>query len=234
MAVLDDMPLDTSAYLADTGHLSTFEHGAYFLILMAMWRTPDGWISNDDVFLARVTKTTGDKWRRIAPTMRAFFKIEGDRISQKKLLKNKSRNRSQDSGIEANPLKKQDSESNAPPEGAKALLTTSESLFEGSVEKKESVVPRSRERRSPRAMLPKDWRPSEHGMLYAKSKGFTEQQAQEMGRGCLLYYRKRGDLIADREAVWEAWVDREIKFRAAKSGTGRNGRMTMADIARGD
>lgn len=239
----EEMPLDTSAYLADTGHLSTFEHGAYMLLLMAMWRTPDGWLPNDDKTLARVTKTTGDKWKRIAPTMRVFLLVEGDRISQKKLLKNKSRsksqNPSQDSSIDRKPLKSLDSESNAAPEAANAPTTTP-FLFvdsEGKEEKKESVVTRSREpRRAPRQPLPKDWKPSEHGTLYAKSKGFDDQKIIEMGRGCLLYYRRRGDLIADCEAVWEAWVDREIKFAASRpdrGGTGRNGKVTFADIARG-
>lgn len=231
MAQIDDMPLDTNAYLADTGHLSTFEHGAYLLILMAMWRTPDGWISNDDQYLARASRMTNDKWRKISPTIRALLRVDGEKISQKRLLKNKSRNPSQDSSTPAKPLKIKGPESDSPP-GGEATLTPSLFKDSGSSQEAKGVAP-SKHRRAPRAMLPADWAPSEHGILYAKSKGFSDQRIAEMGRGCMLYYRKRGDLIADREMMWQGWVDREVKFDATRVKKSE-GRPTMAQIARGD
>lgn len=56
-----------------------------------------------------------------------------------------------------------------------------------------------------------------------------------MARACELYHRKHGILIADFEATWDGWVDREIKFaaeRAARTGQSDGG-PTMYDIAAG-
>jgi uncharacterized protein YdaU (DUF1376 family) len=78
------MMLWTDAYLADTTHLRTVEHGAYLLLLMAMWRA-GGSLPNDDKRLAQMCRMRPDKWRAIAPTIRQFMTVEGDRITQKRL-----------------------------------------------------------------------------------------------------------------------------------------------------
>ena len=42
MAEAPIMPFATDAYIGDTTHLTTIEHGAYLLLLFAMWRTAGG------------------------------------------------------------------------------------------------------------------------------------------------------------------------------------------------
>jgi uncharacterized protein YdaU (DUF1376 family) len=84
MTDLPAMMLWTDAYAGDTGHLTTTEHGAYFLILMAMWRA-GGCLPDDDVRLARIAKLTLDKWRRMSPTIREFMTVDGNAIFQKRL-----------------------------------------------------------------------------------------------------------------------------------------------------
>lgn len=79
------MPLWTDAYLADTTHLTTIEHGAYLLLLMTMWRTRDKSLPNDDRQLARYARLTPAQWRRIRPTVIAFFDVENDHITQGRL-----------------------------------------------------------------------------------------------------------------------------------------------------
>jgi uncharacterized protein YdaU (DUF1376 family) len=84
MAEFPALPLWTDAYLGDTTHLTTIEHGAYLLLLMAMWRA-NGSLPDDDRMLARYTKLTAGQWARIAPTVRPFFRSENGRISQGRL-----------------------------------------------------------------------------------------------------------------------------------------------------
>ena len=76
MAEFPALPLFTDAYLGDTTHLSTFEHGAYLLLLIVSWRTPGCCLPDDDVLLARYTRMTRDKWRKVRPIIEPFFTIE--------------------------------------------------------------------------------------------------------------------------------------------------------------
>lgn len=80
------MPLYLGEYFADTVHLSTLEHGAYFLLLTAMWRA-GGRLPADDGRLARLTLCTADEWTEMRPTIMAFFTRSGGHITQKRLAR---------------------------------------------------------------------------------------------------------------------------------------------------
>lgn len=66
------MPLYIGDYLADTGHLTAAEHGAYLLLLMHYWRTGKPLPSDDEV-LARIAKMPGEEWEDAKITVRGFF-----------------------------------------------------------------------------------------------------------------------------------------------------------------
>jgi uncharacterized protein YdaU (DUF1376 family) len=85
MAEFPSMPFWTDAYLADTTHLTTTEHGAYLLLLIAMWRTSDKRLPNDDHRLARYAKLTSGQWARMRSTIMEFFRSDGDWITQGRL-----------------------------------------------------------------------------------------------------------------------------------------------------
>lgn len=85
MAEFPALPLWTDAYLGDTTHLTTIEHGAYLLLLMAMWRTPDKRLPTDDAKLARYSRLTKGQWARMKPTIMAFFNERNGFISQGRL-----------------------------------------------------------------------------------------------------------------------------------------------------
>lgn len=72
MSVADHwMPLYIGDYLADTGHLTTEQHGAYLLLLMAYWR--DGALPANDRRLAHISRLSLARWRRLAPPVLGMF-----------------------------------------------------------------------------------------------------------------------------------------------------------------
>ena len=75
MAEFPALPLWTDAYLGDTTHLTTIEHGAYMLLLMTAWRTRDCQLPDDDRLLARYARLNMQQWRRMRPILEPFFTI---------------------------------------------------------------------------------------------------------------------------------------------------------------
>lgn len=86
MSQAPSMPMFWDAYIADTTHLTTEEHGAYLLLLAAMWRR-NGWVPDDDRDNARILGLTPAKWKRIKARLSEFLVFEDGHITQKNLLK---------------------------------------------------------------------------------------------------------------------------------------------------
>lgn len=70
------MPLWVDDYLSATTHLSTLEHGAYLLLIMAYWRRR-GPLPDDPAALARVAGLQPAAWRKVEPTLRDLFAVDG-------------------------------------------------------------------------------------------------------------------------------------------------------------
>lgn len=81
------IPIFPDAYHRDTTHLTTEEHGAYFLLLMAAWGSDDCSLPNDTRRLAALAKMSVQKWQKMAPTVLEFWTIEKGKLTQKRLLK---------------------------------------------------------------------------------------------------------------------------------------------------
>ncbi len=90
MAQYPGLTIWTDAYLADTSHLTTLEHGAYLLLLFAAWRSEKCSLPNDDKLLARYARMRVDNWMKIKPIILEFFDIEDDRLIQGRLQDEKS------------------------------------------------------------------------------------------------------------------------------------------------
>jgi uncharacterized protein YdaU (DUF1376 family) len=84
MTDIPAMMLWTDKYLGDTTHLTTVEHGAYLLILMAMWRA-GGRLPNDEIRLARTARVSIDRWRKMEASVGAFLMVENGHVTQKRL-----------------------------------------------------------------------------------------------------------------------------------------------------
>jgi uncharacterized protein YdaU (DUF1376 family) len=80
------MPMYWDAYLADTTHLTTEEHGAYLLLLAAMWRR-DGHVPDNDRDLARIVGLTPAKWAKVKARILPFLIVQDGTLTQKNLLK---------------------------------------------------------------------------------------------------------------------------------------------------
>ncbi|MCK0068060.1 DUF1376 domain-containing protein [Kordiimonas laminariae] len=85
MAEFPALPLYTDAYLADTRHLTTEEHGAYLLLLMCMWRTRGCALRDDDKLLARIVGVSSRRWMKLRLVLEDFFLVADGQWQQKKL-----------------------------------------------------------------------------------------------------------------------------------------------------
>lgn len=142
------MQLYVADYLGDTQHLTTEQHGAYLLLLMAMWRN-EGSLQNDPTKLARIARVSARRWHIVSVDVMAFFDIEGETVTQKRLVRehqkalsiSEKRSASGKRGAEAKSLKSND----LPSANAKQLLQHSQ-IPEPYREKKEGTNVPSKER----------------------------------------------------------------------------------------
>ena len=80
------MPIFTDAYLADTLHLSTEEHGAYLLLLFATWRNNGQPLADDPRKLSRIVRVSERRWvDKIRPSLAPFFDLSGGSWRQMRL-----------------------------------------------------------------------------------------------------------------------------------------------------
>lgn len=68
------MPIWIGAYMADTMKLTTIQHGAYLLLLMAYWRERKPLADSDDE-LRSITKLERAEWKRNRPVLEKFFRV---------------------------------------------------------------------------------------------------------------------------------------------------------------
>lgn len=80
------MQLYIADYLGDTMHLTTEQHGAYLLLLMAMWRN-GGSLPNDEKKLARIVRLSTRRWRNIRDDVMGLLVVDENTITQKRLQK---------------------------------------------------------------------------------------------------------------------------------------------------
>lgn len=80
------MKLYIADYLAETTHLDAVGHGAYLLLIMAMWRA-GGKLPRDEAKLARIAQCSPDQWATVRDDVMAFFKVSGGTIKHSRVAK---------------------------------------------------------------------------------------------------------------------------------------------------
>jgi uncharacterized protein YdaU (DUF1376 family) len=225
------MPLWIGDYLADTGHLSAAEHGAYLLLLMHYWRTGKP-LPIEDGALARVARMSKEEWAASREVVTAFFQITVmdtvTVLAHKRVEaemdqargKYESRKAASD---RANAAKKAAQERTANRNGYRdgdrdgdREVTQSQSQSQSSNEDKPSLreggPPKPRKR-----SLPEDC-PNEHdreaALTYWRSRGRQDlcPSIEDEIQSFRDHYRANGETKLDWSAGWRTWYGKTLKW----------------------
>lgn len=87
------MPLYIGDYLADTSHLTTEQHGAYLLLLMALWKRGTAGLPDCDENLAAASRVSITRWRSMRSVLidGLLLRSEAGVVTQKRLAAELSR-----------------------------------------------------------------------------------------------------------------------------------------------
>lgn len=86
MSRFPSLPLYTDAFLADTMHLNAHETGAYLMLLMVAWRSPDCRLPDDDKKLAKWARCDPRTWAKTKPSVMEFWDLAEGYWTQKRLV----------------------------------------------------------------------------------------------------------------------------------------------------
>ena len=246
MAEFPALSIWTDAYLADTRHLSTLEHGAYLLLLMEAWRRKDCALPDDDELLSRLSGVPGDTWGHTKKTVMAFWALEDGYWTQKRLLRERryvtdKRSKAAAAG-RARALKYKDK---VPADAAPKLSLEPAPTPTPTPIKKEYppapsgaappasdgpidlTLPASLKRRSKGktdatrrgTRLDDAWQPGDADREYAQGRGFTASQIDDIAASFHTYWTAgagRNKTHARWDLAWQRWVDKETP----RAGTG--------------
>jgi uncharacterized protein YdaU (DUF1376 family) len=214
------MPIYIADYLADTMHLSTAEHGAYLLIIMAYWRNRQPIPKSR---LKSITRMDEKLWETSALVLAEFFIIEEsggeevwrhERIDLElaKALNNKEI-KSINGKLGGRPKKLNESYEKA--NGNLNIKLNESPSPSPSYIKAIGALPAESPAASPKkgTRLPKDWQPSDDLMAWSKATrpdlnltltldSFRDFWASKAGSG---------GVKLDWDATWRNWVRKETQ-----------------------
>lgn len=230
------MKLYVADYLGDTHHLAVMEHGAYLLLLMAMWRA-GGSLPSSDAALAKIARCTPEEWALVRDCVLAFFTRSRSRLSHKRLSLEiakydvVSRRRSEAGKWSRS---KKPSENNGAPEAIVQQMLVEPEPEPEPERKKEIIVglfpeigqpsepPVSASRAPPKgSRLKPDWVPSTDNQTFALAEGFTAAQVDRIAADFRDFWLSKAGKDAakmDWSRTWQRWVrntDRKIVSRSA-------------------
>lgn len=195
------MPLYVADYLADTGHLSTVEHGAYMLLIMHYWQK--GGLPDDDKRLASIARASTEQWADIRGTLAEFFAAgwKHERIDDELEKSAKAYERRAAAGKAGGTAKAQKASiATAKPEQSLSQSQTEKEEPNGSSKKRATT-------------LADDFEPD---LVWAVAQGLTLSEAQIEAAQFKDFWRtKTGKeaLKAEWPAAWRMWIRNYRKRR---------------------
>jgi uncharacterized protein YdaU (DUF1376 family) len=166
------MPLFIGDYLADTGRLTTEQHGAYFLLIMDYWR--NGPPPDDECTLAQITRLSPDAWSIAQAKLKQLFSIEGGawhhkridaELAAAKVNKGKAQAKAKAAAAARWGKTHDDAPSNAP--------SIPQAMHEECPSPSPSPIPlkeKSKAESAPASRLPPDWAPSEDDIKFCEAE----------------------------------------------------------------
>jgi len=192
------------------------ENGAYLLLLIAMWRA-GGYLPNDDARLARFCRSKGNEWLKVKPTVMEFFKVEGDRITQGRLLEEleKARGRSKKAAESARSKYRKTNDvvpANADPEHSSTAASISISI---DTAKKAPSSPKKGTR------IPEDFAPDLDAAVTAGLRPERALVEAAKFRDYWLAVAGAKGVKLDWPATWRNWVRSAVERQPARGSPGK-------------
>jgi uncharacterized protein YdaU (DUF1376 family) len=210
LAEFPALPFWTDAYLGDTTHFTTTEHGAYVLLLVAMWRSGQARLPADESLLCRISRATAAQWKRMKPTLFApkFLEERGGYITQGRLTDEwdavRQNSRRQSDKAKARWLKNKGSTyAAAMPEPCRTdasltlTLTTKEYIHKG------------------KRPLPENWHVPERAIEIASKLGVDWKEQAQRFRD---YLSSTGKQYIDYDAAFCNFIRNAPKFNGGSNG----------------
>jgi len=202
-------------YIQKTLHLTTEQHGAYLLLLMALWNA-DANLPNDQAKLARIARVSPKRWPLVWGEISGFFTIADGHISQDRLTKehqkvlsiSQERKLSGSIGGTAKALKDKD----ARLASATILPDVCHGISEPEPEEEKREAKASQKKRGSR--LPNDWFLPKAWGDWALSEGCQIEFIRTEAANFKDYWNSAAGQSAsklDWEATWRIWIRKELK-----------------------
>tara|TARA_R110000787_G_scaffold29198_1_gene79297 strand:+ start:127 stop:792 length:666 start_codon:yes stop_codon:yes gene_type:complete len=213
MAQFPALPLFTDAYLGDTTHLTTIEHGAYLLLLIVAWRSKGCKLPDDDKMLARYTKLSTAQWLRIKPVVLEFFTVENGYLFQGRLLDEldtvKRLTMQRSNAGKASALKRKHRQPTSVATGSQRETAPTPTP---------TPIKKTKAKNGTRMSI--EWELKGDDIRHAKSKGFKNGQIQELGESFKDYWLADSTpkgIKKDWDAAFRTWVRNAIKFNGGNN-----------------
>jgi uncharacterized protein YdaU (DUF1376 family) len=216
------MPLFIGDYLADTGRLTTEQHGAYFLLIMDYWR--NGPPPDDASVLAQITRLSADAWSIAQAQLKHLFSIEDgvwrhkridEELATAKENKGKAKAKAKAAADARWGKVGKDAPSNAPSNATsipQAILEECPSPSPSPIKTKSKAEASQRATR-----LPDDWMPNEEEAHFCETERPDLRVEATAARFRDYWIAQPGQKgrKADWTATWRNWVRNERRVQQA-------------------